>query len=261
MRKAASASLALGLSAAILSPSLQLATGSPIPYMLVLVALLALVWLTTPLQRKSLGFTVGGGRDHLIAASYPMVVMLTIGALALLSGQAEFSDWSVGKALKNMLLMGVATWIGVLITEEGFYRGALWGLSVRAGWRNLAVLGWTTLAFMMWHIGVPLVDPNYAVPAEQIPAWLINASLLGLTWGLLRLVSGSVLVACTAHAIWNGIAYIMFGYGDKTGVLTGHEVSLFDPERGILGLVMNTIMLFLFLAWARRRGFRLTDPA
>ncbi len=59
------------------------------------------------------------------------------------------------------------------------------------------------------------------------------------------MISGSVLVPCTAHASWNAIVYIFFGHGLKTGSLGITHITVFDPERGILGLVINGSVAYL----------------
>ena len=149
-------SIAAGLLAAILSPALELATGRPEPYLFVLTALIILAWLATPLNRRSLGFTSGTIRLHVVAAIYPFVILGGVAAIAMLAGNASLQDFSAAEAGKKMLIMTAATWVGVLITEEGFFRGALWGMSEKAGWSTFAVLAWTSVAFMLWHFAVRL---------------------------------------------------------------------------------------------------------
>jgi hypothetical protein len=78
--------------------------------------------------------------------------------------------------------------------------------------------------------------------------------LLGLCWGLLRMGSGSVLVACTAHASWNALVYVLFGYGMQNGLLGIDNITIFGPERGVLGLLVNGAVVTLLFMWALRRG-------
>ena len=42
---------------------------------------------------------------------------------------------------------------------------------------------------------------------------MVNATLLGAAWGILRMMSGSVVVASISHGLWNGLAYVLFGFG------------------------------------------------
>jgi membrane protease YdiL (CAAX protease family) len=253
-------SIAAGIAAAILSPALELATGRPEPYLFVLTALIILAWLATPLNRRSLGFTAGTIRLHAVAAIYPFVILGSVAAFAMLEGNASLQEFSAAEAGKKMLIMTAATWVGVLITEEGFFRGALWGMSEKAGWSAFSVLAWTSVAFMLWHFAVPLIEEDFALPTEQIPVYLVNATLLGFTWGALRLISGSVLVACTAHGFWNGITYILFGYGQKSGALSIADIGVFGPERGYVGIAVNLAVAMALLYWVQRRGINLREP-
>lgn len=102
----------------------------------------------------------------------------------------------------------------VMITEEGFFRGWLWASLKRAGKSDKQVLVWTTLAFVAWHISAISLDTGFDLPANEIPIFLVNATLLGAIWGLLRLVSGSVVVPAVSHAVWNAIDYPLFGFGE-----------------------------------------------
>ena len=67
--------------------------------------------------------------------------------------------------------------------------------------------------------------------------------LLGLAWGLVRHRSGSLLVACTAHASWNATAYTLFGFGARTGALGLADTTWWAPERGWGGLILNALVV------------------
>jgi hypothetical protein len=45
------------------------------------------------------------------------------------------------------------------------------------------------------------------------------------------------------------MAYTFFGLGDQTGFLAISEPYLYGPERGLLGIVLNT--LFMLFLWKR----------
>ena len=77
--------------------------------------------------------------------------------------------------------------------------------------------------------------------------YLVNATLLGAVWGILRMVSGSVLVPAVCHAVWNGFDYPLYGFGEKSGALGIQETHLFGPEVGLLGILLNA--LFVLLIW------------
>ena len=137
----------------------------------------------------------------------------------------------------------------VMITEEGFFRGWLWASLKRAGKSDKAVLLWTTFAFMAWHISAISLDTGFDLPAREIPIYLINGTILGLIWGTMRMVSGSILVPAVSHAVWNGIDYPLFGFGEKIGALGITETHLYGPEVGLLGIVLG--VAFFTLIWRR----------
>lgn len=68
-------------------------------------------------------------------------------------------------------------------------------------------------------------------------------------WGLMRQLSGSVLVATVSHAAWNGLAYSLFGFGSHAGLLEIPDPLWLDPERGIAALVLNG--LFVAFLWRK----------
>jgi membrane protease YdiL (CAAX protease family) len=242
-----------GLIVAVLSPILELIAGHPFPYLLPLLAGAVLIWVITKLSRRDMGIRAGRPRDHILALLYPIGAIGLITLIARLTGNLGPGPWGEG-GLSELGLMFVSTWIGVLLTEEGFYRGALWGLGARAGWRPFSVLLWTSLAFLAWHIAVPIIEEEFMLPHHQIPIYYVNVLLLGFCWGLLRMGSGSVMVACTAHASWNALVYILFGYGTQTGSLGITNITTFGPERGVLGLLINGIAVTLLAIWALRRA-------
>lgn len=253
VRAASGLVVSLGLAAALLAPALELATGRPEPYLLVLTALAALGWWRTRLSRTEVGVTWGRPVDHLLALAYPVVVLGGLAGVALAFGAASLESVEAERVTRNLALMFLSTWVGSLITEEGFYRGTLWGIAGRAGWRPAKVLWITALMFMLWHVAVPIIESDFALPVAQIPVYLANVFLLGLAWGALRLGSGSVLVACSAHASWNAMLYVLFGFGQRSGTLALDGIALWDAERGLLGVALNAAVAWLLWRWARKR--------
>ena len=57
---------------------------------------------------------------------------------------------------------------------------------------------------------------------------------MGAAWGLLRWISGSVIVASLSHGAWNGLVYALFGFGTRVGALGVQDTALFGPEVGVL---------------------------
>ena len=149
--------------------------------------------------------------------------------------------------------MTISTALVAIITEEGFFRGWLWGSLVRRGIIESHVLIYTSIAFALWHISAVILDTDFRPATSQVPIFLINAAVIGIVWGMLRWMSGSIIVASCSHGLWNGIAYVFFGFGTKTGALGIRDTAIFGPEIGILGLISNAVFAFLFWQWWRTR--------
>jgi CAAX protease family protein len=112
------------------------------------------------------------------------------------------------------------------------------------------VLIYTSIAFSAWHISSATLDTDFRPAPSQLPVLLVNAAMLGIVWGILRWISGSIIVSSCSHGLWNGIAYVFFGFGSKTGVLGIRNTGIFGPEIGVLGLVINALFaLFLWRWW------------
>ena len=103
------------------------------------------------------------------------------------------------------------------------------------------------MAFALWHISAVTLNTGFNPPVAQIPVYLVNAAVIGAIWGVLRWMSGSVVVTSVSHGLWNGGAYALFGFGSKTGALGVRDTAIFGPEVGILGLVFN--LMFVAALW------------
>lgn len=238
-----------GVATAVAITTFMDATGYSEFSALPLFPLLGLFWWLQKLTRREIGLTWGDARSHLWAVTYPLLVLGATIVIVFAAGAADTSaaDWQ--KTWTNIGLMSSTGILGVLITEEGFFRGWLWASLKRAGQTDRQTLLWTTVAFVVWHISAVTLETGFDLPASEIPVYLINASLLGLIWGILRMISGSVLVAALCHAVWNGIDYPLFGFGEKVGALGIQDTHLYGPEVGLLGIVLNG--LFFALIWRK----------
>lgn len=214
-----------------------------------LIALSGIFWALQRLSRVEVGLVWGDRRSHAWAILYPLVVLPLAAAIALVFGAIDTSDTDWNKAMINIGVGSVVGILMVLITEEGFFRGWLWASLKRAGHTDRQVLLTTSIAFVAWHLSAISLDTGFDLPAREIPIYLINATILGLIWGILRMVSGSVLVPAVSHAVWNGICYPLFGFGEKVGALGIQSTHLFGPEVGLAGILLG--MGFLALIWRR----------
>jgi len=238
----------------VLSPALELIFESELLYVLVLPALIVFLWIVRMLSRKEVGIGWGYGGVYAVAALQPVVIMALVTAAVLVSGAGGREGIVYGTAGRHLLLMFVNTFIGSMITEEGFFRGVLWGVLERSRRSPRVILVWTAAVFALWHLPVAIIEPDFSLPASIIPVYIANAFFLGLMWGLLRLVSGSIVVPALAHGVWNALAYVLYGYGSEAGILGVTDFHIYGPERGMLGLVLNAASFLLFWYWWKRRG-------
>jgi membrane protease YdiL (CAAX protease family) len=208
-----------------------------------LLPLMVIFWWWQRLSRAEAGFTVGAPKHFGLAIAHPLLVIGILAVCAILSGAMDTTHTDWRKAFLNLGIMIFGTVVVAMVTEEGFFRGWLWGSVARLRQPNLAVLCWTSLAFAAWHVSAVAFPTEFHLPMRQVPVFLINAAVLGAIWGMLRLISGSVLVASAGHGVWNGLAYILFGIGTRPGALGIAATAWFGPEVGLLGLGLNAACL------------------
>ena len=151
----------------------------------------------------------------------------------------------------NVALLSAVTFVLAIITEEGFFRGWLWAAARKLGISPLGTLAITTAAFVAWHISFVVLSGEFHFGASDVPMFFVNATLIGLIWGLLRLGSGSIIVSSAAHGLWNGLTYVLFGVGSGLGALGIRDVSLFGPEVGLFAVALNAAFA-AFLFWRFR---------
>ncbi len=252
--------IVIGLLVAVIAPVLQLSIQSINPiaaaasYLLVLTIFGVGLWIAFRLSNTEFGWRIGKMSDYLLALAHPTLAMIVLVALAIMHGKVVlFEAIEVQALFRGIAIMSAATFIAVLITEEGFFRGALWGVAERANWNSPTILLWTTVCFVAWHAAIPFIDPSYQIPPAALPIYFSNATLISLAFGLLRMGSGSLVVASVAHGLWNGLAYNLFGYGAEAGDLGIVDFDVYGPERGFYGLAVNLLALLLLLIWARSR--------
>ena len=247
-----------GLAAAILITTAMDATGYSALSALPLLPLSCLFWLLQRFSRQEIGLVWGPARFYALALAYPALVLGAIAAIAYGFGAIDTSNADWNKTLLNAGLMSSVGALVVLMTEEGFFRGWLWAALRRAGHSELRVLIVSTLGFTAWHISAISLDTGFDIPAEEIPIYLVNATLIGAVFGLFRVISGSVIVPSLCHAVWNGIDYPFFGFGEKVGALGIQQTHIYGPEVGVLGIGLNLAFLAFLL---RLSGIQLFEKA
>ena len=140
--------------------------------------------------------------------------------------------------------MAGATIPAAILTEEGFFRGWLVA-SLRAPWfpARGGLLAASSVIFALWHVSAVTLPTGFDLPAAQIPVYLANAAVIGAIWARCACVPGSIIVSSVSHGLWNGGAYVLFGYGAKDGALGIADTEVFGPESGYLGLALNIAFL------------------
>jgi hypothetical protein len=243
----------LGVVIAIAATTTMDATGLSNFSALALLPLMLLFWYLDALSRSEMGFKWGRPADFALALLYPLVVIGLIAIAAAFAGAVDLSKTNWQKALLNLFIVTISTALVAIVTEEGFFRGWLWGSLRRTRMSESYVLIYTSIAFSAWHISAVTLDTDFRPTPYQIPIYLVNAALIGIVWGILRSISSSIIVASFSHGFWNGIAYVFFGFGTKIGALGIRNTGIFGPEIGVLGLIANAMFAFLLWRWWRTR--------
>ena len=219
-----------------------------------LLPLMVFFWWRQGLTRTEMGMTWGRLWHYGLAILYPLFVIgLTVMA-AQMAGATDGTSINWQKLAKNLMLMGLTGIPMLVLTEEGFFRGWLWASLRRSGRDTVATLIWSSIAFSAWHWTWAFLESGLGLPPLQVPVYLLNAAVMGVGWGLLRWISGSVVVASVSHAVWNAFAYTLFGAGPIEGALGIQQTYLFDVEVGTIGLGLNLLFTVALWKWWQGRS-------
>lgn len=208
-----------------------------------LLPLAAAGWWLERHSREAMGIAWGRLRDYGLAVAYPAIVLGALAAIAWVAAASHPATNGTGNVVRNFAIMAGATIPAAILTEEGFFRGWLVASLRRLGLGSGWTLASSSLAFALWHVSAVSLDTGFGLPAAQIPVYLANAAVMGAIWGAMRLRSGSIVVASVSHGLWNGGAYVLFGYGAKIGSLGIEHPEVYGPESGYLGLLLNIAFL------------------
>jgi membrane protease YdiL (CAAX protease family) len=227
-----------------------------------LIPLFFVCWYLQRLSRVEVGLVWGLWRDYASAILYPVLPLALVGVIAWASGAATLSAVSWGSTLLNLAAQIVVTTVLAIVTEEGIFRGWLWASLQRAGVAQLGVLVWTSLAFGLWHLSTALLPTAFHPALAQVPVYIANACVIGFIWALMRQRSGSIVVTSVSHGFWNGLVYVLFGYGTTLGVLGIRNTAVFGPEIGLVGLALNVAYAaVLWLTLSRGRAVQRSQAA
>jgi membrane protease YdiL (CAAX protease family) len=236
-----------------LSPLTTILSGTVYLSALVLLPITAIVWVVTRLSRSDMGLRLGRPAHYGVALLYPIAVMGLLVCILAVTGGLHADNIDSGRTVFVIAANSGIGILGVLLTEEGLFRGLLWGLLGVRGLKRERVLLVTGLLFMIWHVPVVLLELGPDFPRSAVPMYLLNVLVIGLNWGLMRMASGSILVPAVCHSVWNAMAYKLFGFGSQAGVLSVSSWEVYGPERGILGLALNLVFFILYWRYVHRR--------
>lgn len=237
----------LGVALAILITTALDANDLSVFSALPLAPLFGIFWFWQNLSRADIGLSLGRLRHYVLALLHPALVLGLATVLAFVTGAIDTSKTDWNKAILNLTLMSVSTVLVVTLTEEGFFRGWLWASARKIRLTDMQCLIATSIAFTLWHLSAVLLPTGFNPPIEQVPVFLMNATLIGLIWGMLRWISDSIIVTSVAHGVWNGFAYIFFGFGERSGALGIIQTDIYGPEVGYVGVILN--LSFALALW------------
>ena len=249
--KAASWPLIASIGAIVISPLLVLTTSQGALYNFWLAAMMIALWAVQRLTRREVGIAIGDSKSYFLALAYAVGIIGCVALGAWAAQLIDLKDYSASTVFRRLTLNFLVTLVLALVTEEGFFRGALWGSCERAGFSPAKTIIWTSFAFGLWHFAVPIIDPDFSQPLSKVPQYVIGSTVFGVAMGLLRLRSGSIIVTSLCHAVWNASVYTFFGAGEKIGQLGISDSSIWDPERGYAGLVLAVLVAALWWWWVK----------
>lgn len=207
----------------------------------------------TKINGKELGLEFGSFRDYIWAILYPVGICIPILIIALGTGNMgglNYTNETAGKIIYLFLY----TLILAFATEEGFFRGWLFGILERDKINPKLVLILTALAFASWHLPLFFLNPGFTW--NMLPIYITGGIIGGVTFGLLRYISGSIIVSSFSHALWNTTVYILFGFGSSIGILGIKMTNIFSPESGLLGLAFGIVFMVILWVWTSKKiGF------
>lgn len=221
---------------------------------LALIPLMGLLWYLQRFGRVEMGFVWGRPWHYGLAILYPLIVLGSVVLIALVAGATDVAEIDWQKLRTNFLLMSLTGPFVLVLTEEGFFRGWLWASLGRAGQTQAATLVWSSIAFAAWHWSWAVLEDGLGLTGVQMGVYLTNAAMMGAVWGMLRGISGSVVVASVSHAIWNAIAYTLFGAGPIKGALGIEQMFVFGAEVGLIGLALNFAFAVALWRWWQGRS-------
>jgi membrane protease YdiL (CAAX protease family) len=226
---------------------------------LFLPVVLVICWYLQRFSRREMGFVVGRAGDYGLGLLHPVFVLSLLALVAWAAGATNIQNPAWSTIALEFAFAALLTMLVTLIGEDGFFRGWLWASLKHAGLNEHRVVLVTGIAFGLWHLPYGILDTGFN-PFTELPLYIFNASLIGVAWGLLRLISGSVVVTAVTHGIWNATVYVFFNRGAEIGVFGIQDIATYGPEAGGIGLALNLVYTLGLWVWYRRAASRQVVP-
>jgi uncharacterized protein len=241
----------LGAGAAITITATMDAHGLTVFSALPLFPLAGALWALQRFSRAQIGLTLATWRGYAAALGYPAIILSIAMVIAFAAGATHARAFTPTTLSHMLIAIAAGTLVG-LLTEEGFFRGWLWAALARAGLRADSTLVVSSIIFALWHVSYVTMAQGYILPLHQVLIFIPNAFAIGVIWGTMRSMSGSIIVSSVSHSVWNAFAYLLFGEGPKVGLLGITQTSIFGAEVGVVGLALNCAFALALLFAIRK---------
>ena len=139
-----------------------------------------------------------------------------IGCVALGAWAAQLidlKDYSSSTVFRRLTLNFLVTFVLALVTEEGFFEARYGEAASGRDFLRQKPSSGPVLLSALWHLAVPIIDPDFAQYLSKVPQYVIGSTVFGVAMGLPRLRSGSIIVAslCHAHVERSGLHFLWRG--------------------------------------------------
>jgi uncharacterized protein len=181
----------------------------------------------------------------IVSIVYPLFIIFIIGLFAVIFERQIIINIYFLKTIDFFITL-LVSFIVLFFTEEAIFRGIFWSFFDRLELSLLKKNFIISSLFVLWHIPVIILFSDFQLKLFVIPIYFLNIFLFSLVIGMLRHFSNSIIFVTICHALWNTLIYAFFGFGKSIGAWGIKKYFLFDPERGLLGIVLQgLIILFL----------------
>jgi len=136
----------------------------------------------------------------LIALAYAVGIIGCVALGAWAAQLIDLKDYSSSTVFRRLTLNFLVTFVLALVTEEGFFEARYGEAASGRDFLRQKPSSGPVLLSALWHLAVPIIDPDFAQYLSKVPQYVIGSTVFGVAMGLPRLRSGSIIVASLCHA-------------------------------------------------------------